>query len=487
MLTIALEKDKSKSLYKQVYEQIRQLILEGTLKAGQKLPSSRELARDLCISRTISSLSYKMLESEGYISSQPAVGTFVSSVIPDESLRIESELASAARSSSSDLKKSSLANLVEEQGVLSYLPVNQLLKLGTNSPSVADFPIELWRQITARVMKECSSDALGYTPLQGCLPLKSALVEYLKISRGVNCEENQIIICAGSRQALDLVARAHVDEGDTIAIEDPAYGGARQAFQACKANLCGISVDASGVLTSKLAELPESVRLIYLTPSHQYPLGCTLSLQRRLEILQWAAKHGVLLVEDDYDSEFRYGERPIPSLQGLDRSSRVVYIGTFSKTIFPSLRIGYIVAPPSLAPLYVQMQQALYGQIPYLDQMVLAKFLSEGHFERHVRRMRTIYESRRIIAKQEFAKVHRKSEIVGDNAGMAFVLRLPELDLNTLQKKMSLAGIQMRSTEEFYISEKMKGAELIIGYGGLAEAQIKYCARTLKRAVLELL
>ena len=502
MLAISIDKSSPLSLYQQVYEELRLLILSGRLKSGQKLPSSRELAKHLCISRTISSLGYKMLESEGYISTVPAVGTFVSAEIPDVSLRAAAnshEMDWPIAAPVSCIKISKLANTINEHSSLSFLPVEGLIKLGTNSPSVDDFPLDLWRQITNRVLKEAYGECLGYTPLEGCKPLKSALLNYLNISRAVKCSEDQIIICAGSRQALDLVARAHVDEADLVAIEDPAYGGARQAFQS--AQLLGIPLDGSGLQTSKLASLPENVNLIYVTPSHQYPLGSTMALQRRLELLHWANRSGAMIIEDDYDSEFRYGERPIPSLQGLDTANRVVYIGTFSKTIFPALRIGYIVAPPSVAPLYRQMQQSLYGQIPYLEQMVLAQFLAEGHFDRHVRRMRTIYERRRNLARIEFSRVHRKAEIIGDNAGMAFVLRLPEIaatagapaarrlrksDLDTLLKRMSLAGIQMRSTNEFYLNEQMQGIELIIGYGGLSEEQIKYCARTLKRVISEL-
>lgn len=507
-LAISVNKTLDQALYLQIYESVKTLILDGRLKPGYKLPSSRELAKDLGVSRTISSLSYKLLESEGYITPQPAVGTFVSSELPEFSLEAPRKLGGEFQVHGHELTQKTQDN-EQEQGPAKIIsgrihPVSNFAKivddsystpvttgdkigLGFNSPSLRDFPLDLWRKLCNKVLTKNAGLALGYSP-DGCVPLKSSLVKYLSTSRAVKCSEDQIIITAGSKQALDLVARIHLDIGDNVGIENPGYAGAIQSFLACRASLHPVAIDSQGLISSELLKLPPETRLVYVTPSHQYPLGATLSLQRRLDLLLWATQNSTLIVEDDYDSEFRYGERPIPSLQGLDKGSNVIYIGTFSKTIFPALRIGYIVAPPSLAPLYKKLQYALYGQIPYLDQLVLSEFVSEGHFERHIRRMRTIYSERRDLARREFAKVHRSATIVGDNAGMHFVLRIQTTNQEeTLIKRMGFAGVQLRSTKEFYNTARTNSfSEFLIGYAGLTDREIKYSASALKRILSEL-
>ena len=255
--------------------------------------------------------------------------------------------------------------------------------------------MQIWRQIATRHLQspnllDYSSDLLGYKVL------REAIAHYLVRSRAVRCEAEQIIIVSGTQQALDLIARLFIDPGDQVVMEEPGYLSARRVFQSQGAEILPISVDSSGLMVEQLQSIENLVvKLVYTTPSHQFPTGAILSLPRRLELLAWARQRGAVIVEDDYDSEYRYGEKPIPAMQGLDQNDSVIYIGTFSKVLFPALRIGYLVVPPGLAKIFAQAKRLVDRHSPLLEQCVLADFINEGHLERHLRRMRTLYSQRR--------------------------------------------------------------------------------------------
>ncbi|MBX9689197.1 MAG: PLP-dependent aminotransferase family protein [Candidatus Obscuribacterales bacterium] len=485
-LVLELDRNSKMPLYQQVYEGVRQRILTGILAAGQKLPSSRELAKQLAVSRSIATLSYEMLQSEGYIRTKPASGTFVSSDLPERSLTVASNSgASKSLRTLDKIELSLLAKQIFTEKNVTLDAGSELLELSSNAPSLADFPLELWRQTYSRVCKRIDPTQLSYLGQEGCLALKKRLAEYLNLSRAVKCVAEQIVVCAGSKQALDLVARIHLNQSALVAMEEPGYGGARRAFQSCFAELLPVPVDSQGLMISRLKSLMIKPKLIYVTPSHQYPLGGTMSLARRLELLAWSNENDCLIIEDDYDSEFRYGERPIPCLQGLDKNNSVIYIGTLSKTVFPALRLGYIVLPETLHESYASMQHRLYGHPPLLDQLTLAEFLGSGDYEKHLRRMRTLYMQKRELARREFSRVQKKAEILGDNAGMHFVLRLPFKNGLEIKQRMAAAGIGVRMSSEFYPASS-EYTELLIGFACLSDQEIKSSARILKEILREL-
>jgi GntR family transcriptional regulator/MocR family aminotransferase len=482
-IAIQLKKDSRRSLQHQIYDGIRCLILSGGLSPGQRLPSTREMAVLLSVSRTTTSLAYELLCAEGYITSSSTAGTFVSNKIPEELLWTYDNTKRGKHNPA--LGKLHLSGFAAKFAKLTLkVPAQSaLVTVSSNSPSLQDFPVELWKSLYQKRLKQSSAEALGYAPADGCSELKRAIAEYLPLARGVKCSADQIIVTFGSKQALDLIARIHLDEDNIVGIENPGYPGARQSFLSRGATLAPISVDDStGAQTAEIASLPSATKLVYVTPSHQYPLGGTMPLGQRLRLLKLAQSRDFLVVEDDYDSEFRYGERPIPALQGLDDFQKVIYVGTFSKILFPSLRIGYIVAPPALAETYAYCQDTLYGHPSYLDQLVVADFISQGHLHRHVRRMRLIYEQRRLAAIRAFSKASKSIKIVGDSAGLHFVIRIACSNEKLLSKRLRLAGFEFATTERCYTGG-YRSTELVIGFGCLAEQEITTAMRAFKKAL----
>lgn len=334
---INIDPDAPLPLHRQVYEELRRAILLGRLTSGGKLPSTRSLAQLLGVSRATVTQGYELLLSEGYLETIVGSGTFVCRQLPDELLNtapIESKL----QPSNSLVPLSAYGKSLSDKAFLRIPEQAVEISFSYGRPAFDQFPIDLWRKLISR---HCHSKAevLDYTDNSlGYQPLREAIAAYLSRSRAVNCQAEQIIIVGGSQQGLDLITRILIDPNDGIAVEEPGYLGARRAFLAQGASLFPVPVDQSGLIVSKLTTgIIPKLKLIYVTPSHQFPTGAVLSLPRRLELLAWAHKTGVMIIEDDYDSEYRYGERPIPALQGLDQGNSVVYVGTFSKVLFPAL------------------------------------------------------------------------------------------------------------------------------------------------------
>lgn len=358
---------------------LRLAINRHHLHAGQQLPSSRQLAQDLRISRVTVEAAYGQLESEGYLRREIGRGTFVAITIP-------AGTASAARVQPA--RFSARGQQVLATGGCQDPPFPHAFAAG--SPELRAFPHDSWRRLSSSVQRSLGSAAMGYGDPCGYLPLRSAIADYLALSRGMQCQPEQVIILTSSQQALQLLAMMFVDPGDDVWIEEPGYPGARNALLAAGAKVHGITVDAEGAVPGH-----GSAKLMYLTPSHHYPTGVTLSLPRRLAWLAWAQRNQSWLIEDDYDSEFHYDERPIPALQGLDRHQRVITLGTFSKSLFPSLRLAWMVVPPALIAPQGQARSVLDGHSALLPQAITAAFLQQGHFATHLRLMRQLYHSRR--------------------------------------------------------------------------------------------
>lgn len=338
-LAIAIDNNSSKPLHQQLYEQLRQAIIKVRLTPGERIPSTRFLAKSLSISRFTVTTSYEQLLSEGYLETVTGRGTFVCKQIPDHLIN-SNPIQNNQKINSSSIKLSKYGKTLVNTGNVPRIREPKLqINFRYGTPALNEFPIKIWRRLLSRY---CNANLnwLDYsTEANGYQPLREAITHYLTRSRAVNCQPEQILISNGTQQALDLILRLLIEPGETIAIENPGYLSARIIFETQGANILPISVDNSGLIVQELANSTEkNIRLIYVTPSHQFPTGAILSLPRRLELLNWAQQSGALIIEDDYDSEFRYGEKPIPALQGLDNSDSVLYIGTFSLIIisFPA-------------------------------------------------------------------------------------------------------------------------------------------------------
>jgi GntR family transcriptional regulator/MocR family aminotransferase len=375
-----------------VYEAVRAAILEGRLRAGARLPASRDLARQHGLARGTVVAAFAQLQAEGYVRSTVGSGTFVGEVPPDALLGVGRfhERPAPAGHRSPRLRLSRFARRVRNFPVLEP---RRTRAFRTDLPALELFPATLWAQVTGRVLRRASSRLLlGCAPL-GHQPLREAVAAHLRSARGARCEAEQVAIVSGVQEALDLAARLLVDPGDRVGIEDPGYGGAARAFSAVGARVVPLPVDADGLVVdrSRLG----GVRLVYTTPAHQYPLGMTMSVPRRLALLRWSRASGAMVFEDDYDGEYRYQGRPIPALQGLEPDAPVLLAGSFGKVLFPALRLGYLVLPRGLVERTTALRSATVRHPPVLEQAVLATFIEEGHLSRHVRRMREVYAERR--------------------------------------------------------------------------------------------
>ena len=455
-------------LGQQLYDALRSAICSGQLGRGHRLPSTRDLAHDLGVSRTTVVYAFDQLVAEGYLESCVGRGTFVCSSVPEDKQLVRHERRRARKRLEADRSVQSL----------------RLFRAGV--PAVDEFPLELWSRLLRARWKHCSPSQLAYGAVEGYGALREAIADYLRAFRGVRCEVGQVFVVHGTQQAIDVVSRLLVREGDELLIENPGYRKAQSAFRAAGAKLVPMAVDEHGMRTDTLRRHPQA-RLAYVTPSHQFPMGVTLSLERRIALLEWASKSNAYLMEDDYDSEYRYVGRPLASLQGLDPNERVIYTGSFSKTVLPSLSCAYLVVPSALVDRVKQMLTLSTRPPATLDQTVLCDFLSQGHFARHLRRMRKIYELRR-TAFVESAEKHLGHwlEVVGSDAGLHCTARLADgLDQKRVRDAVRAAGIEVASLAEHDLAPGRGGPQgLIFGFACGTVPKIQASVRKL-RQVLE--
>ena len=376
-----------------VYEGLRTAILEGRLRAGSRLPATRDLARQHALARGTVVAAFAQLRAEGYVRSTVGSGTFVGAVPPDALLGLahRDERGAGPRSA----RPIRLSRFGRRVRAFPVLEPRRTRAFRTDLPALELFPATLWAQVSGRVLRRASTRLLlGCEPL-GHRPLREALAAHLRSARGARCEAEQIAIVSGVQEALDLAARLLVDPGDRVCLEDPGYGGAARAFSAVGARLVPVPVDGEGLVVDD-GRL-RGARLVYTTPAHQYPLGVTMSAARRLGLLRWARSSRAVLFEDDYDGEYRYQGRPIPALQGLEPDAPVLLAGSFGKVLFPALRLGYLVLPGGLVERVAALRSSTVRHPPVLEQAVLTAFIEEGHLARHVRRMREVYAERRAV------------------------------------------------------------------------------------------
>ena len=387
-LLIPLDPAGGTTMQRQIYGGIRRAILERRVAPGTRLPSTRALASDLGVSRTTSLLALEQLKAEGYVAMRGGSGTYVATDLPDESQRAATSRPAATGQHPPLSARGTL--LADAPAAAVRIPgPPRPFRMGT--PAVDLFPTRLWSSLVHRQLRTLGPTGLDYG---ACHALREAIAGYVAASRDTRCTADQILVVAGAQVGLDLLARVLLDAGDLAWLEEPGYTGARGALVAAGARIVPVPVDHEGLDVEAGLRRARGARLAYVTPSHQFPLGVAMSLRRRLALLDWASHARSWIVEDDYDSEFRYHNRPIPCLHGMDVDGRVIYVGSFSKTLFPSLRLGFLVVPPDLRERMVLARRALDLQPPRLEQAVLADFIGEGHFERHLRRMRGAYRER---------------------------------------------------------------------------------------------
>ncbi len=473
--------DGSGPLYQQLYAALRSAILEGRLKPGARLPSTRTLARDAGVSRNTALLAYDQLLAEGYAVGKRGSGTYVAAELP------ESQLA-ARRTASADPRAGAASPRLSEYGRrLVDGPDFRLERPAVDrkrvyfdfrygEPAVGEFPQDTWRRLLLRRTRSASQRSLAYGPPAGCPALREAIADYLRRARAVKCTADQVIVVSGSQQALDLCARVLLDAGDRVLLEDPTYQGARNVFLAAGASLVTLPVDGDGLDVSQLARAARQVRLAYVTPSHQFPAGAILALPRRLALLAWAQQTGAYLLEDDYDSEFRYDGRPVESMQGLDTAGRVIYIGTVSKVLFPALRIGYLVLPDALVEPFTTAKWLTDRGSATLEQEALADFISGGHFERHLRRSRTRNAERRAVLLDALqTHLGDRAAVMGANAGIHLVLWFPAIPAAgeaALIQRAAAAGVGVYPIAPYFAAPPQP-AGLLLGYAALDTAGIR--------------
>jgi len=468
---VPIDRSSATPLHRQVYDGLRKAILDGMLRPGQRVPSTRALAAELEISRLPVLTAYEQLLHEGYVEGRSGSGTFVSAAPPDSMLRAQSERASAAPTAK---RRSALRRVPLGRDEGGIRPFRLTL------PGLDQFPHELWSRLVARHARRLAPIHMAYGDPAGVGALRAAIADHLRTARAVRCEPEQLLVVSGSQAALRVCAATLFGHGDRVAIEEPGYPGAHAAIRASGAELVPIPVDDEGIDVAALAALRARISAVYVTPSHQYPLGASMSAARRLALLEWAARREVWILEDDYDSEYRYVSRPLGALQGLDTSDRVVYIGTFSKVMFPALRVGYMVVPRSLWERFLDARDALDVFSPTLYQLVLAEFLHEGHFVRHLRRMRGVYARRRDAILEGIARYCADFVTVPNaDAGLHIAALLPgnRSDLALLQR-MAARGLTGGALSKCYIGP-IRSNGLLLGFGGFDERTLLAATKTL--------
>jgi GntR family transcriptional regulator/MocR family aminotransferase len=464
------ERNSELSAYKWLYAALREEIVMGRLRPGARLPSTRELAKQYGLSRGTIMNSFDQLKAEGYLEGTVGSGTYVSGVLPDELLEVGGE--GRKRQETTRRVEKRISSYAQRVNFFPNLEIRPSRAFRANLPALDLFPATLWAQVASRRLRRVSMNLLLGCDAMGYRPLRQAIASYLTTSRGAHCVPEQVAILSGVQEALDVVTRLLLNPGDRVCMEDPGYTGAARAFAAAGAKISAAPVDGEGMTLQKQAL--QGARLVYVTPGHQFPLGITMSLPRRLRLLEWAAKSGAMILEDDYDGEFRYVGRPVPALQGLDQRGMVLFTGSFSKVLFPSLRLGYLVVPVDLVESVSAMISITNRHAPVLEQSVLCDFITEGHFGRHLRRMRQVYSERRSVLEEASRKyLSGLLEITGVEAGLQTAAWL----CNGRSGETAALAAAKRRVEVTPLSEYWRGVNmregLHLGFAAVSPKEIR--------------
>jgi GntR family transcriptional regulator / MocR family aminotransferase len=447
----------------EIYRQLRQAIADGRLGAGDALPPTRHLARRLSVSRMTVTVAYDRLVGEGFVTARVGAGTFVS----EHATRRSSPIAKVQ------------GNVLRPRAVWQSISLSTAFDtparydFRTGLPDSSLFPHRTWRRLMARTMRSHEAASGVYQHPAGDHELRAAIARHIAISRGVMTPADGITVTNGTQQALDVLARVLLAPGEQIAVEDPGYPPARLLFESLGIRVVGVPVDGEGLVVTAI---PRRVRAVYVTPSHQYPLGVAMTLARRQALLSWAERNDAAIIEDDYDSEFRYGGRPLEALETLDGSGRVIYVGSFSKTLLPTLRLGFIVAPSSLRSAVHKAKYVSDWHAPGLVQAVLARFIDDGSYARHIRRVGNVYRARHALIVDILSRDFRQYlEPVPSSTGLhvtAVARRLPPSRMVDIAQRAADVGVAVQVLSRFTIGPSQQ-AGVMLGYGAIATNDIE--------------
>lgn len=475
--TIRLDSRRNEPLFRQIYDGIRNAILSGDLTRGTSLPSTRSLADQLTVSRMTVVNAYDQLLAEGYLTARAGSGTFVSHDLLDDHrlIRFGSDgtlqLSPAVEDVDIELSATGL-RMVQQFDDLNSGTRDESALFWLGVPALDEFPVDVWTKLCRHRATTLSASDLAYGEFVGYGPLRKAICEYAKTFRGVRCQPEQVMITAGAQQAVDVAARMILDSGDRVLFEDPGYRRARASIAATGASIIPIPIDANGATVSLRTG---SAQMIYVTPSHQFPMGVTMSIERRMELLAWAHKHNATIIEDDYDSAYHYAHHPIPSLQGLDNAQRTIYVGSMSKVLFPALGMGYVIVPPLLVKAFEAALKYVSRPPSCFLQMVVYDFMQLGHFERHIRRMRKVHEQRRTALVESISQhLGGKLEIIGSEAGLHCAARILTRHKDTkLVQRIEQLGIQVDALSRMSFTANPDHNGLIFGFASGTVRDIK--------------
>ncbi len=477
---IAIDRKAPRALHRQIYDAYRAAIVAASLRPGQRIPSTRVLASELGVSRFPVVNAYAQLLAEGYFESRVGAGTVVSSSLPEQFTSSESigTRSAASRSGSRPFARR-VSNLPRRQ-VQPWMQGWGPFRVG--QVAFDHFPLQVWSNLVARHSRSMDAKTFHYGELIGSQRLRETVASYLRTARSLHCEAEQVMIVSGSQQALEITARVLLDPGSNVWVEEPGYGLARDAFALNGCDLVPVPVDDDGLNVAAAIKLCRKARAAFVTPSHQFPLGVTMGAARRLQLLEWAQNTGSWIIEDDYDSEYRYESLPIASLQGLDSNDRVIYIGTFSKVLFPSLRLGYIVIPSDLVDRFVSTRCVMDLGSPSFYQNVLADFIGEGHFARHIRRMRILYGERRTALVESIGKeLGSMVEVLGGEAGMNLAVTLPAGSRDCeIAERASRQKLWLWPLSPSYMGG-LSRAGFVLGFAGTPVEDIPRAVRMLRK------
>jgi GntR family transcriptional regulator/MocR family aminotransferase len=485
LIASALAPDPSSAepLHKQLYERLREHILSRRLAPGLQLPSTRVLASDLVISRTPILHAIEQLKAEGYLEACIGSGTYVARFLPEQRMVATQAVALTGGSQSGGHRQPGFEARRVVPHKIRTIPRAAYRPFQSGFPALDEFPFVTWSKLLQHLQTRANSTLLGYGSPVGYLPLRRAIASYLTIARGMRCDEDQVIVVSGAQQAFGLAVRALAEPGDSVLLEDPGYFGAQTAFDASSVKLLPVPIDQDGLIVPDMHEGARA-RILYTTPANQFPLGVTMSVARRRQLLNWAHKSGVWILEDDYDGEFRYSGCPLPSLQSLDFTGSVIYVGTFSKVLFPGLRLGYIVVPAHLVEVFVAAKRSFDYHCPMIEQFVTAEFINDGHFARHIRRMRTLYLERlEALLEAARAEMNCEFEIRRPDAGMHVVARLGQgVDDQAVATDAAHLGISTIPLSSCYLGpDRISG--LVLGFAGYKPQQIRSAMQKLSTVI----
>jgi GntR family transcriptional regulator/MocR family aminotransferase len=474
ILKVDLDRFPDEPIHRRIYLSIRRDIVDGLLTPGTHLPSTRQLSTDLGVARGTVVIAYDQLRVEGYLEAEVGAGTRVTAHVPDLCMRVETSsqpgrLHSETRQAS---RRGRVAVEEFERGPLDVGAARSPRAFRSTPPAIDVFPIDTWTRIASRQWRRATTKDLSYGDPMGYLPLRRVIAEYVRSTRGVRCDAERILIVGGTQQGMDITARTLTEPGDAVWMEDPGYFAMRGVLRSAGAHVVPVGVDFQGIDVNEGKRLAPNARMAFVTPTHQMPLAVPLSADRRAELLEWAAAADAWIFEDDYNTDFQYATRPIAALQASDRDGRVVFCGTFSKSLFPGLRIAYLVVPESVVREFRAIRFFSDIQQSYIDQATLCEFIADGHYERHIRRLRSIYQGRRDLLFDGLRQCGPWLEPTRHDSGRELTVWLnPRLSDVEVAEAAASAGVTVMPLTPWVISHRL-APSLRLGYSGIDEHDI---------------